>query len=48
MTVPTVTYINGTPSIYNIGGTINGVSAGVAVHNSDGYAYYIRKGEQTP
>ena len=46
MTVPAVIYINGTPGIYSIGVTISGMSAGVAVHNSDGHAYYFPYGHR--
>ncbi len=49
ITVPAATYINGTPGIsadiYNIGGTTTGVSAGVAVDNSGGHAFYFPYGQ---
>jgi hypothetical protein len=49
ITVPVATYINGTPGIsadiYNIGGTTTGVSAGVAVDNSGGHAFYAPFGQ---
>ena len=49
ITVPAATYINGTPGIsadiYNIGGTATGVSAGVAVDNSGGHAFYVPFGQ---
>jgi hypothetical protein len=49
ITVPAASYINATPGIssdiYNIGGFPNGVSAGVAVDNSGGHAYYAPFGQ---
>jgi len=49
ITVPAATYINGTPGIsadvYNIGDPIDGVSAGVAVDNSGGQAFYFPFGQ---
>lgn len=44
ITVPEADYVNGAPGIsadvYNIGDPADGVSAGVAVDNSDGQAFY--------
>jgi len=52
ITVPTATYINGTPGIsadvYNIGDPIDGVSAGVAVDNSGGQAFYSPSASGAP